>query len=386
MFYKKLKNEKWFAYTVATCAAVVLFVVLSNLHIFFQWFGNFFDVLSPVLGGIVFAYIMSPICDLFERTLFSKVKPGNIAKVASVATGVLLVLCVFVILLVALIPQLIDSVITFTSNIGDYSHQLRSVWNNLSKWGEETDVDISYFSGKVYSYIDTVLADIPQRLNEVASASYNFGVSVANIALSFILAVYFLLDRENLMNGLRKVAGAFLTQKRYNTIVEFWSRCNNILIRYITFDIVDGFIVGILNGIFMAVLSMPYSVLISVIVGVTNLAPTFGPIVGGLFGGLILLLANPLDALAFIVFTVVLQTIDGYFIKPRLFGSSLGVPAVWILVTIIVGGNIFGVAGILLAIPFAAIMTYVYRDILEQKLDEKKRTRDEAEKKEAMPS
>ncbi len=107
---------------------------------------------------------------------------------------------------------------------------------------------------------------------------------------------------------------------------------------------------------------MPFVALVSVVVGVTNLAPTFGPFVGGFIGAFLLVLINPLDALWFIIFTLFLQLCDGYVIKPKLFGGAFDVPSVWILVFIVVGGRMFGVIGILLAIPVAAIVTFVYRE------------------------
>ncbi|MCR5746434.1 MAG: AI-2E family transporter, partial [Lachnospiraceae bacterium] len=107
-------------------------------------------------------------------------------------------------------------------------------------------------------------------------------------------------------------------------------------------------------------------------VGVTNLAPTFGPIVGGVIGVFILLFASPMDALLFVIFTLVIQTIDGYVIKPKLFGTSLGVSALWILVAILLFGRLFGVMGILLAIPLAAICDFVYRDGILKKLEKRK--------------
>jgi predicted PurR-regulated permease PerM len=112
-------------------------------------------------------------------------------------------------------------------------------------------------------------------------------------------------------------------------------------------------------------------VLISVVVGVTNLAPTFGPIVGCVIGAFILVLINPWYALWFILFTIALQTLDGYFIKPKLFGDSLGVPAIWVLVFIIVGGRMFGVWGIMLAIPCAAIINYIYEDVFLQRMEKR---------------
>ena len=122
----------------------------------------------------------------------------------------------------------------------------------------------------------------------------------------------------------------------------------------------------------MSVMGMQYVGMISVVIAVTNLIPTFGPIIGGLIGAFILLLVNPLHALIFIIFTLVLQTLDGYVIKPKLFGNSLGVSGLLILIAIIVGGKMFGVVGILLAIPFAAIIDFVYKDYLLSTLEKKK--------------
>ena len=110
-----------------------------------------------------------------------------------------------------------------------------------------------------------------------------------------------------------------------------------------------------MNFIFMSIVGMDYALLISVVVGVTNMAPTFGPIVGAVVGAFILVLVNPWYALWFLIFTVILQTIDGYIIKPKLFGDTLGVSSIWILITLVVGGRMFGVAGILFLhqLPFS---------------------------------
>ena len=114
----------------------------------------------------------------------------------------------------------------------------------------------------------------------------------------------------------------------------------------------------------MSLMGMEYAGLISVVVAVTNLVPTFGPIVGGAVGGLILLLVKPLHALIFIIFTFILQFIDPYFIKPRLFSNTLGVSGLLIVVSVLVFGRMFGVAGILLSIPLAAILSFVYKDAI----------------------
>ena len=140
------------------------------------------------------------------------------------------------------------------------------------------------------------------------------------------------------------------------------TRCNNILVRYIVFSLLDGAIVGGANAVFMAICGMQYVGLVSVVCGVTNLIPSFGPVIGAVIGGFILLLVNPWHALLFLGFTAVLQTLDGYVIKPKLFGDSLGVSGLLILISIVLFGNIFGVVGILLAIPLAAIIDFTYEE------------------------
>ena len=132
-------------------------------------------------------------------------------------------------------------------------------------------------------------------------------------------------------------------------------------------------IVGIANAVFMQLMGMQYVGLVSIVVAVMNLIPTFGPFVGGVIGGLVLLLVNPLHALIFLIFTLLLQTLDGYVIKPRLFGKSLGISGLMIIAAIVVGGKIMGVVGILLAVPLAAILDYLYTDYLLPALEKRRK-------------
>lgn len=155
---------------------------------------------------------------------------------------------------------------------------------------------------------------------------------------------------------------ALMQEKRVSSITVFFSRCDTILIRYIVFTLFDAAIVGIVNALFMLIMNMQYVGLVSVVVAVTNMIPTFGPVIGAVIGAFVLLLVKPWYALAFLIFTLILQLCDGYVIKPKLFGNTLGVSGLLILIAVIVGGNMFGVAGILLAIPCAAILDFLYKD------------------------
>ena len=132
--------------------------------------------------------------------------------------------------------------------------------------------------------------------------------------------------------------------------------------RYIIFNLLDCFILGLVNGIIMMAFGMEYPGLISILVGVANLIPTFGPLVGAVIGAFVLLMFNPMHALIFLIITVVLQILDAYILRPRLFGNSLGVSGLLILVGVVVGGNMFGVIGILLSVPGVAILDLLYRN------------------------
>ena len=179
-------------------------------------------------------------------------------------------------------------------------------------------------------------------------------------------------DGIRIKSGFKFLLQAILSVNVYPAAVDFLGRCHNILLRYIIFDLLDGVIIGISNAIFMKAAGMPYIVLLSVVVGVANLVPTFGPFVGGTIGAFILVLVNPWYALWFLIFTFLIQTVDGYILKPRMFGDSLGVPAVWVLVSIIVFGRIFGILGVVVSIPLAAILTYMYQSWIVIKLEKRR--------------
>lgn len=370
-FNKSWLDKKWVAYTVAACAAVVVYLGLSHINLLFQGLGVAYSFISPVILGLIIAYILNPMVKFFQKNVFQKVKSPRLGKNFSVLLTTLVVILLFVILLVSLIPQLVNSVITLFGNLNTYAATIQTFLQSLNKSAAKRDLDISSFIEFGDNMLQTITSSIPSNMNNIINTSYNIGIKVFNGVIAFILAIYFLLDKERLQLSLKKLMRAVLSEKKYRESADFWSRCNKILIRYIGCDLLDGFIVAIINFIFMCITGMPYGLLISVVVGMTNLAPTFGPILGGIIGSFVLVLVNPWYALWFIIFTLILQTCDGYIIKPKLFGNTFGVSSIWILISIIVGGRMFGVAGIMLAIPFAAIFDYVYKDVIWKKLSAK---------------
>ena len=367
-FNKDIFGRNWIPYTVATCSAVVVYLVLSHIEIIWHGLGVFLGYLSPVFSGIILAYLLDALVVLFERKVFKKISSDRRRRLVSVAVALVLIAAFMVMLAVILIPQVFESVRVLVNNLGNYVRSLQDTFDKPVLTFGNFSLDISMLIQYGEELLEKLALSLRDNMGRVLDTSVSIGKGFFNGVISFILAIYFLLSKETLLDSVKKMMWMHMDADKYRRVNAVARQCNKILIRYIACDLLDGLIVGVANFIFMSVLRMPYGMLVSVVVGLTNLLPTFGPIIGGAVGAFILLLANPVHMIWFLVFTFVLQTIDGYILKPHLFGDSLGVPALWVLVAVIVGGRMFGVWGIMLAIPFAAISDFIFRNIVWSRL------------------
>ena len=374
---KDALGKNWVPYTVATCSAVLLYFALNNIGLLFQGLSALYSFAVPVVVAVIIAYVLNPMVTFMHHTFFGRMQSEKWGRNLGVLTTVLLVVLSISLLLLALVPQIIASIITFAENFDSYTKSLQKLVFALLNRGNQESA--------VYQVVDTLWEQIIEKISKLLSenmgkiigTSFSIGKGFFSGIIGCILAIYFLIDAPNLVAYIYKIFRMLMPERKYKDLLGFFRRCNHILLRFILCDLLEGIFVGVMNFIFMTILGMDYAILISVVVAVTNLAPTFGPIVGGVIGAFILVLVNPWHALWFLVFTVILQTIDGYVIKPKLFGDTLGVSSVWILIVLILGGRMFGVAGILLAIPFAAICEYVFIDIIWKELEGWKEPKEE---------
>lgn len=368
--------------TIAICIGVVLFLFLSNMPVIFRYVGRFFDFIRSITLGMVFAYLLNPLVRLFEfHVLKDKFKPKSrhllSVGITIIATGVLWFLLGFF-----LIPQIVSSIGVFIGNLEGYVESAKGALDQATEFFAAHNLDISGVIESIEDLFSGIQDALPSGINGVLSLLSNVGSNILDVLIALILCLYFLVDKDRLLHGIGKILKAVQKPETNAKTIRFLKQVHSILIRYVLFDLLDALFVGVANGIFMAIAGLPYGVLISVVVAVTNLAPTFGPIVGGVIGGFLLFLVRPMYALWFIIFTIILQIFDGYVLKPRMFSGALGVPGVLVIVCIIVGGKMFGVWGILLAIPFAAIAYYMVREAVGRKLEkmetEKPAVQDEA--------
>jgi len=358
-FWSSIKNQSWFPYTVAICVGILFYMLLNNLAIIGGILSWIWVMVKPLLYALILAYLMDPIARFYEKKVLGKLKRRQIARQTAVVLSIVTVVIVIGLLSWGIFPTLIKSM---TNMFQTFNSAIRELDSNAGQLSSILPLGLAN-KFKDVSISSTILSEaskmVTSNLDGIADTSATIGNGFANFIIAFVLAVYYMMDKDRLKNMARRFFVMILKEQKFATFQEFYHQADKILLKYISGNLLEATIVGAANAVFMLIARMPYVLLISIVVGVTNLAPTFGPIVGALVGAVLLVLVNPWYALAFLIFTAVIQTLDGYVIKPKLFGESLGVSPLLILIMIIMGGRIFGVIGIVLAIPVAAIAQYI---------------------------
>ena len=383
--FNKTEKNRWSGLTISLCIVVVFYMVVSHIGSIKGFFNSFLAITSTVIIGAVIAYTVNPLAVFIYKRLKKVIKKNeNAAWIISAVVSLIFILAFVVALLVIITPMLVENITNFAMGLSGYMNSLKSL-----VLGSELDEDFKLATLDFIREQSNFTALIRKFVlgNDISASgvikfSASLGSGAFNFLIGIILAFYFLIGKKSLVELLSEFFVLVIPSKHYENCRNVWNRFNAIFSRFIVCEIVDSLIVGIVNGVFMFAMGMPYAVFCSVVVALTNLAPTFGPFVGAFIGAVILLLAQPEFVIPFLIFTLALQLIDGYVIKPRLFGSALKVPAFLILVFLVVGGKIWGVPGVLLAIPLAAILSYIYREIAVPWLTARKKTKDEEEARE----
>ena len=363
-----LLEKRWFAYMLATCSAVLLYMILSHTTDIMGWAGRIRNLFSPLIVGAVLAYLLNPVVKGLEKLLLRPLKKEKPAHLIAVALTILLVLGLIGGLIAIIIPNIVTNVTALLGSgviSSTSSQKLMALIDNLL---EDSGIHVDQLIRNVSSGI----AKNAGGVNNLWQNISNIGSAMGNFLIGALLAVYFLLERDLIVGAINRLRKAVLPERIFMRNNRFWRRCDEVFIRYICYSFIDAMIIATANMIFMAAMGMPYAALVSTVVGITNILPTIGPVIGAVVGGLILVFNDPLMALFFLIFTLVLQTADGYVIKPRLFGNSMGIPPFLTLVAIILGGKMFGIAGIFLAIPAMSVIHDLYNNQLLVRLEARK--------------
>ena len=369
--------DKWGSLVMGACFVVLFYLVLSHLGIVWHGIGSVIRIFIPVIVGACIAYVLNPFAVFYENKLFGKLKQRKLAWYLSVVLTIIVLLVVLALMLYALIPEIIKSVVTFVDNFEIYLESLQRFLDSINASDSEIMDSIKQLISNEGNLLGRALNLLVSNIGSIIKGSTSITAGTANTLIGFIMAIYFLADKHRVVEWIQRFIQLITKNRHYDSATIVGQRFNSIFTKYIFCELIDAAIVGVVNYVFMLITGLPYAILVSAFVAVANLVPTFGPIVGGAIGILILLLTTkPINAFWFLIFTIILQTIDGYIIKPKLFGDVLNVPGIVILIAIIVFGRIFGIVGIFISIPLAAIIIYILQTFVFPRMEKRKAIRE----------
>ena len=355
----------WFC-VVGACIA--FYLLLNNLGYFLGRIGIFINILSPFAGGIVIAYILDPMVKFFYTRLF-KEKKGTRGFAILLAYAVAILLLMLLAWLV--VPQIVNSIGMLFTNFPSY---IQGVQDMLLYVQSEYGIDLQQAT-KMLDDSEAMVKEIyamatnamPQIVASIGSVASNFVAIFTSIAAS----IYMLADKDHLLHQLRTLAHAFLPEKVASNTLRICHYANVNFTGFFVGKIIDSAIIGVITFVAMTILRLDFAVLISVFIGITNIIPVFGPFIGAIPSVFILLLIDPLQAVIFCVLILIIQQVDGNFIGPKILGSSIGISALWILFSIVVGGDLFGIVGMIVGVPVFATLYGLAQEFVHYALDKR---------------
>lgn len=373
----KKNLSKWMYYFLLAVAIIFVYKFLDNVTAIGQAINGFFDVIAPFLAGTLLAYLLYIPASRIERG-FQKSKKKFIKKRArgiSVFITYILAIALIILLVNVILPVVIDSVIELVNNFQNY-------WNvAMEKLGALPDDSI--LKSKQVEDIVKSIGDSIQNIDfkQYVSTDKITGyiksvIGVANgifdIFVSFVVSVYILLQRGSIMNFFRKLTMAIFDEKTCDKIGKYVDSTNRIFFKFISGQIIDGIIVGILVTIGMSVIGVKYAVLLGFMIGLFNIIPYFGAIVAVAISVLITLITGGVSqTLIMAIVVIILQQIDSNIINPKIIGNSLEISPLLVIFAVTVGGAYWGVLGMFLAVPVAAVLKIIIDDWIEFKNSKK---------------
>ncbi len=331
-----------------------------------------FKVLAPIFYGLLIAYLLNYPYKAFHDHAFKKMGTKHkwlkkIKKPLSLALAYIIIFGIVIFLVSTLIPELSSSITTLVDNIPMYEEAIRSASDSTVKFVRNLTgynlYELATYSNMITLITGNDTTEFVKNLftNYVPSAFstvLGIGTGLYNWGIGIIISIYLLSSKERLIRQFKVAIVAYTPEKFYKRLFKIGDVFNNKCGKFIVGKIIDSSIIGVMCFIGLSIFRFHYPLLISVIIGVFNMIPFFGPIIGAIPTTFLLLIINPLEALEFLIFIIVLQQIDGNFLGPKILGETVGISGFWIMVSVIIGGGLFGVPGMLLGVPiFAAIYT-----------------------------
>ena len=373
--------KKRISWLLIAITVVVVYKMLDNFSSIQAWFGTLFTILKPFLIGLLIAYILFIPCRKIENAL-KKSKFKIISKKArgiSVITTYIMFVAVVIIIINCVFPILIDSVVELVSNIPGYYDTL------VNKYAELPEDSILKSDILKEQMLELTNIDVKQFLNinnekiiEYVKNIINVFSGIFDVFVSIVVSVYILLQRSSIVRALRRFARAIFKKDTYETLDKYFTNGNEVFFTFITSQLLDAVIVGILTTVAMLIIKVKYAPLLGFIIGLFNMIPYIGAIVAVAFGIFITLITGGFGkTILMAIVVIILQQIDANIINPKIIGSSLKTSPLLVLFSITVGGAYFGIIGMFLAVPIAVVIKTILTDFV----DSRNKIKDEEEMK-----
>ena len=356
----------------SACVVLVFYDTFFQSRVLLDFFDKLMSVLSPVIYGLAFSYLLAPIVDFFGRYI----ERGFPAARASVVRGLSILLAwlctiaMVYLMFSILVPELVESVKTLAANFESY---YKTVYNwvtalveNETLFSDEVLSDqvlsaLNDYYDKLVKWItDTVIPQAQVAIVAVTGGIWSVIIFLKNLLIGMMISVYLLARKEGFARQSKKLLYAILPELPYRRTLRAVAEADRIFSGFVRGKLLDSLIIGIICFICCSIFKFPYTPIISVFVGVTNIIPIFGPFLGAIPSAFLILLVNPRQCLYFILFIIALQQFDGNILGPKILGKSTGISSFWVIVAIVVGGGFGGVLGMFLGVPiFACISSLV---------------------------
>ena len=361
---------------------ICLYWIINHFDNFMSGVGSIIGLISPFLIGFCVSFVintlMNPLEKLWDK-VFTKAKgkwKEKIRRPICLILSLIIVLSVIFAIIFMVIPQLKNTILEFVDMLPQYIE-------NLTKWW----ADVISFLGKYGITLPSLNLDFDKIVDSIKGLVVNHGTNfinktfhitgsiagaVVNTVIGFVFSIYLLSQKESFGAQTKKALYAIVPETKADKIINLASLTNQTFTKFVTGQLTEAVIIGLLCFIGMLILRMPYASVISVLVGFTALIPVFGAFVGTAIGAFLILMVDPMKAIWFVVFIIVLQQLEGNLIYPKVVGKSVGLPGIWVLTAVTIGGGAFGVLGMLFSVPVCSVVYTVFKEYVVKRLKEKR--------------
>ncbi len=364
---------------------VLLFWVLYHFSTLFSLIRNVTRVLMPFLIGLGFAFIFNvllrPIEGLWNRAWAKKESywTKRLKRPVCLLISVAIIGLAIFILIFIITPQITDTATSIIRMLPYYTYQIESWWDQLVAFFGERNIMLPQLELNVTEIGRWASSLLSNNSNVFFDTTIGITTSifsaVFNVILAIAFSIYILAQKETLTIQIKKIMYAFLPERHVQIILEISDLTNKTFTRFVTGQLTEALIIGFLCFIGMGLMNMPYAPVVAVLVGVTALIPVFGAFIGTAIGAFLILMVEPIKALWFVLFILVLQQVEGNLIYPKVVGKSVGLPSMWVLAAVTIGGNAFGIVGMLLGVPICSVIYSIFKKVVNSRLIAKKENR-----------